>query len=33
MLPSKRVLDKICTAYQIQPGELLKWEPDNISSL
>ena len=33
VLPLKRVLDKICTAYQIQPWELLRWEPDNISSL
>lgn len=26
-LPSVRVLESICDAYKVQPGELLKWVP------
>ncbi|MEB3360141.1 MAG: helix-turn-helix transcriptional regulator [Synechococcales bacterium] len=26
-IPSSTVLEKICDAYQIQPGELLEWVP------
>ena len=25
--PGRDVMDKICTAFQIQPGELLEWVP------
>ena len=28
-VPSGEVLDKICSAYQIQPGEVLVWKPSN----
>ena len=27
-IPTGNVLEKICSAYQIQPGELLFWKPD-----
>lgn len=26
-LPSSSVLSKICNTYEIQPGEILVWEP------
>lgn len=26
MVPGGKVLDKICSAYGIQPGEILHWE-------
>jgi Cro/C1-type HTH DNA-binding domain len=28
-IPTGDVLDKICSAYRIQPGELLVWLPDS----
>ncbi|MBE9013677.1 helix-turn-helix transcriptional regulator [Pseudanabaenaceae cyanobacterium LEGE 13415] len=27
-IPNAEVLNKICNAYQVQPGELLEWIPD-----
>ncbi|NDJ16927.1 helix-turn-helix domain-containing protein [Myxacorys almedinensis] len=26
-IPNADVLDKICTAYEIQPGEIIEWIP------
>jgi DNA-binding Xre family transcriptional regulator len=26
-IPNAEVLDKICTAYEVQPGEFIKWVP------
>lgn len=28
-IPTGSVLDKICTTYKVQPGELLVWLPDD----
>lgn len=27
-LPSSTVLDKICSTYKVQPGELIEWVPE-----
>jgi len=27
-LPSSTVLEKICSTYKVQPGELLEWIPE-----
>lgn len=29
--PSREVMDKICSTFQIQPSELLEWVPGNLS--
>ena len=29
-LPSSTVLEKICSAYEVQPGELLEWVREAI---
>ncbi len=28
-IPTKSALDKICSAYRVQPGEFLEWLPDS----
>lgn len=29
-IPTSKALNKICSAYKIQPGAFLLWEPDDI---
>lgn len=31
-IPTGNVLEKICATYKVQPGELLTWIPDDITS-
>jgi len=31
-IPAGTVLEKICSTYQVQPGELLEWIPDETEA-
>ena len=31
-IPNADVLNKICEAYQIQPGKILSWMPDSVEN-
>lgn len=31
--PGRDVMDKICSAFEVQPGELLEWLPGDLSEI